>query len=90
MGRKTEGSSVDLIVDLMNKRGSLAALTLAIAEAESNIETIRAQQSDHHHSNVEITISVRNRSHLARILRKIRKRKDIIKVVRTKPQEEDF
>lgn len=84
---KIEGDfSVDLKVDLVNRRGSLAALTLAISEAESNIENIRAQESDRHHFHVDITISVRNRSHLARILRKIRKRKDVIRVLRHKPQ----
>lgn len=78
--------SVDLNVDLVNRRGSLAALTLAISEADSNIENIRAQESDRHHFHVDITISVRNRSHLARILQKIRKRKDVIRVVRHKPR----
>jgi RelA/SpoT family (p)ppGpp synthetase len=74
--------SVDLDVDLVNRRGSLAALTLAISESESNIENIRAQESDRHHFNIAITISVRNRVHLARVLRKIRKRKDVIRVFR--------
>ncbi len=83
---KIEGDfSVDLKVDLVNRRGSLASLTLAISEAESNIENIRAQESDRHHFHVDITISVRNRSHLARILRKIRKRSDVIRVLRHKP-----
>ena len=86
---KTEGDfPVDLNVDLVNKRGSLAALTLAIAEGESNIETIRSQQSDRHHFNVEVTVTVHNRSHLARILLRIRKRKDVIRVVRHKPEDE--
>ena len=44
---KIEGDfAVDLKVDLVNRRGSLASLTLAISEAESNIENIRAQESD--------------------------------------------
>lgn len=78
---------IDLQVDLINRRGSLASLTLAISEAESNIEHIRAQEHDKHHFNVDITISVRNRSHLAKILRKIRKRKDVLRVVRQKPKK---
>lgn len=86
---KIEGDfSVDLKVDLINRRGSLASLTLAISEAESNIENIRAQESDRHHFHVDITISVRNRIHLARILRKIRMRKDVIRVLRHKPHPE--
>lgn len=81
--------SVDLKVDMINRRGSLASLTLAISEAESNIEHIRAQESDRNHFHVDITISVRNRSHLARILRKIRKRRDVIRVLRNKPHVMD-
>ncbi|OGT63261.1 MAG: bifunctional GTP diphosphokinase/guanosine-3',5'-bis(diphosphate) 3'-diphosphatase [Gammaproteobacteria bacterium RIFCSPHIGHO2_12_FULL_45_12] len=81
--------SVELKVDLVNRRGSLAGLTLAISEAESNIVHLRAQESDRHHFHVDVTISVRNRSHLARILLKIRKRKDVIRVVRYKPHNDD-
>lgn len=83
---KIEGDFyTDLKVDLVNRRGSLASLTLAISEAESNIVNIRAQESDRHHFHVDVTISVRNRRHLARILQKIRKRKDVIRVLRLKP-----
>lgn len=78
--------AIDLKVALINRRGSLASLTLAISEAESNIEHIRANEIDRHHFNVDITISVRDRSHLARIIRKIRKRKDVLRVVRMRPQ----
>jgi len=82
---KIEGDfSVELKVDLHNKRGSLAAFTMAISEAESNIETIRAQESDRHHFHAEVTISVKNRAHLARILAKLRKRKEVIRVHRKK------
>ena len=76
--------SVGLKLDMLNKRGSLAALTLAIAENDANIETIRAQESDTQQFHVEITIAVRNRAHLARVLRKLRQRQDVVKVVRTR------
>ncbi len=76
--------SVDLKVHLVNRRGSLAALTLALSEADSNIEVMRATDSDKPHFNVEVTISVTNRQHLARILRKLRKRKEVLHVVRNK------
>ena len=82
---KVEGDfSVDLKLDLVNRRGSLATLALAISEAESNIEHIRAEESDRHHFHVDITIAVRSRPHLARILRKIRKCKDVLHVSRAK------
>lgn len=75
---------VGLKLDMLNRRGSLAALTLAIAEADANIETMRAQESDTQQFHVEATIAVSNRSHLARVLRKLRQRQDVIKVMRTK------
>lgn len=80
--------SVDLKVELVNHPGSLASLALAISEAESNIENIRAQERDQHHFNVDLTISVHNRVHLARIMKKVRKRKDILRVVRMRPKAE--
>ncbi|HVE44576.1 MAG TPA: RelA/SpoT family protein [Gammaproteobacteria bacterium] len=73
---------VGLKIDLMNKRGSLASVTLAIAEADSNIVNIRAQESDDYHYHIEITISIRNRLHLAKVLRKLHKRDDVIRVLR--------
>ena len=79
---------VEIHVDMINRRGSLASLTLAIAETESNIEHIRAHENDRHHFHIDVTIAVRNRSHLARILRKLRKKKDVIRVLRQKPNSE--
>lgn len=76
---------VDIRVDLVNHPGSLASLALAISEAESNIENISAKESDRHHFNIDLTISVHNRSHLAKILKKVRKRRNIIRIVRMKP-----
>jgi RelA/SpoT family (p)ppGpp synthetase len=86
---KIEGDfPVDVKVDLINRRGSLASLALALSEADSNIEHIRAQEVDPHHFHIDITIAVRNRKHLARILRKLRKKKDVVRIVRHKPQVE--
>jgi guanosine-3',5'-bis(diphosphate) 3'-pyrophosphohydrolase len=79
---------VDLRVDLVNRRGSLASLTLAISEADSNITSLRAQESGRLHFHVDVTIAVRNRTHLAKVLRKMRKRKDVIRVLRYKPHHE--
>jgi len=80
--------SVDLRLDIVNRRGTLAALTLAVAEANSNIEHIRAQESDKHHFHVNMTIAIHNRAHLSRVLRKIRQMKDVIRVVRCRDRDE--
>lgn len=78
--------SVDLVIDILNQRGSLAGLALIIAESESNIESINAEEFDGRYFTVNITITTHGRTHLARILRKLRRAKNVIRVVRQKAQ----
>ena len=78
--------SVDLRVDILNQRGSLASLALAISESESNIEQINAEEFDGRYFSVNMTLTARDRKHLAKVLRKIRKNKNVIRVARLKPQ----
>jgi guanosine-3',5'-bis(diphosphate) 3'-pyrophosphohydrolase len=77
---------VDLRVEILNQRGSLARLALAISDSESNIENINAEEFDGRYFLVSLTITVRDRIHLARVLRKIRNAKNVIRVTRTKPR----
>ncbi len=77
---------VDLSVDILNQRGSLAGLALNIAEAESNIESISAEEFDGRYFTVNITITTHGRLHLAKTLRSLRRAKNVIRVVRNKPQ----
>lgn len=77
---------VDLRVEILNQRGSLAGLALAISDAESNIENINAEEIDGRYFCVNLTLTVHNRAHLAKVLRKIRGAKNVIRVVRQKPQ----
>ncbi len=76
---------VDLRVDILNHRGSLASLALIISEAESNIEQINAEEFDGRYFSVNVTLTARDRKHLAKVLRKIRKSKNVIRVMRLKP-----
>lgn len=77
---------IDLRVDILNQRGSLASLALVISESESNIEQINAEEFDGRYFSVNITLTVYDRKHLARVLRNIRKIKNVIRVTRLKPQ----
>ncbi|MDR3490927.1 MAG: bifunctional GTP diphosphokinase/guanosine-3',5'-bis pyrophosphate 3'-pyrophosphohydrolase [Gammaproteobacteria bacterium] len=77
---------VDLRVEILNQRGSLAGLALSISDMDSNIENINAEEFDGRYFAVSLTITVRDRVHLARILRKIRKTKNVIRVIRNKPR----
>ena len=78
--------SVDLRVDILNQRGSLASLALIISEAESNIEQINAEEFEGRYFSVNVTLTVDDRVHLAKVLRKMRKSKNVIRVARLKPK----
>ncbi len=77
---------IDLIVSILNQRGSLASLALTISEAESNISNINVEEFDGRYFSVNLTITARDRIHLARILRKIRNNKNVVRVMRQKPR----
>ena len=75
---------VDLRIQMENERGALAAVASVISQTDANIETINLKDRDAHISVVNVRISVRDRIHLARTLRKIRAIKTVQKVVRVK------
>lgn len=78
---------VDIIVEVTNQRGVLAALATAISEAESNIGNINVDPKDGRHNAVLFSISVRNRTHLARVLRRIRAYSMVMRLYRKKQGE---
>lgn len=75
---------VDITVDVANERGVLAALATAIAEAESNIGNINVDPRDGRHNAITFSISVVNRSHLARVMRRLRANKVVMRLYRKK------
>lgn len=69
---------VDIELEVANQRGVLAQLTTAIAAAEANIDNINSHENDGSHYNlVTITLSVHDRAHLAKVLKRIRNIKSI-------------
>lgn len=73
-----------LRIELVNQKGVLAALANIVAQCEANIETINMGEKDAQISTVNLTIGVRNRVHLARILRRLRANKSVIRITRIK------
>ncbi|HEY7873262.1 MAG TPA: bifunctional (p)ppGpp synthetase/guanosine-3',5'-bis(diphosphate) 3'-pyrophosphohydrolase, partial [Rudaea sp.] len=59
-----------IVVD--NKPGVLATVASAIAERNSNIENVEYQERDQQTSTLMFTIEVRNRKHLADVMRGVR------------------
>lgn len=71
-------------VEIENRRGVLAALANTVAACEANIETIHMGEKDSQISLVNMTVGVRNRIHLARIIKRLRVNKSVIKILRLK------
>lgn len=79
---KVQGEfKVDLRAEVINKRGVLAKLAGAIAEANANIESLVIHEQGNCNI-IHLTITVHDRIHLARVLRKIRAVKVVEKIMR--------
>jgi guanosine-3',5'-bis(diphosphate) 3'-pyrophosphohydrolase len=71
-------------VEIINQRGVLAAIALAIADADANIDDINVNERDGRHYMVMLKILVKDRVHLARVMRNIRKVKAVLRISRGK------
>lgn len=78
---------VNITVEVTNQRGVLALLATAIAEAESNIGNISIDPRDGRHNVLTFSISVHNRAHLARVMRRLRSNKVVMRIYRNKPEK---
>lgn len=63
---------VHVDIDVVNKRGVLAMLALAIADARGNIEDIQVGDRDSETTRVTVLVGVTSRVHLAQVFRHIR------------------
>jgi guanosine-3',5'-bis(diphosphate) 3'-pyrophosphohydrolase len=75
--------SSELRVEMSNRPGSLAEVALRIAEAGSNIEQVSVSEDDDEFAEMMFLILVRDRVHLAQVLRRIRKMNNVKRVSRT-------
>ncbi len=75
---------VDIRVDTANQRGVLATVASVIAEEGSNIENVSIDERDGLYSSMIFTISVRDRVHLAQIIRRVRAIDSVARIARSK------
>jgi len=75
---------VELRVEIEHQRGLIATLANVITSNEANIDKISTSDRDAQFSIVNLTINVRNRIHLANVMKKVRVIKSVIKVSRIK------
>jgi GTP diphosphokinase / guanosine-3',5'-bis(diphosphate) 3'-diphosphatase len=74
----------ELRLEVLNQRGSLATVASTISEFNSNIENVTVVEQDSRVSVDLITVSVRDRVHLAQIMRKLKELPIVIKITRVK------
>jgi len=76
---------VNLRIAVANQRGMLAKIATTIANAESNIDNVSVEESDgSQYTNVNFTVQVHNRVHLAELIRNLRKIPDVVRINRVK------
>jgi RelA/SpoT family (p)ppGpp synthetase len=74
--------TVGLDVSAVNERGVLGRIAVAIAEAESNILNVHVDDEDARIALIHFKVQVRDRTHLARVIRTLRRVKLVVRVVR--------
>jgi RelA/SpoT family (p)ppGpp synthetase len=75
---------VEIRVDVLNKRGVLATLANAISDCNANIENVHVEERDETHNAFVFLCLVKERKHLAQILRRLRSISVVLKVARNK------
>ncbi|SNR81835.1 GTP pyrophosphokinase [Methylobacillus rhizosphaerae] len=82
-GHRLYKVSLKLIV--ANRRGMLAKIAAGIAEAGSNIDNVSMEEADNStYTNMNFTVQVENRVHLAELVRRLRKIPDVVRINRVK------
>jgi RelA/SpoT family (p)ppGpp synthetase len=80
---KTEFSA-EIRVEVINQRGALATIASAIADEGANIEDLQMTERDPRYVEFRFVITVRDRLHLAQLIRRLRSIKHVERVVRSK------
>ena len=76
--------AVSLDVSAANHRGALGRVAVAIAEADSNILNVHLEDEGSEQALIHFKVQVRDRRHLARLIRILRRISDVSRVVRVR------
>ncbi len=76
--------TVELRVEVEHQRGIIATIANAVTGSEANIERMTTTDKDAQFSTVNLTLAVRNRIHLARVMKRLRILKSVTRVTRVK------
>ena len=76
---------VNVRMVVANERGMLAKIASGISDVGSNIDNVSVEEADgSQYSNVNFTVQVRDRVHLAELMRNLRKIPDVVRINRVK------
>jgi len=75
---------VELRLEILNQRGALATVASAISESDSNIENVHVVDQDERVCVDLITLTVKDRVHLAKIIRRLKELSIVLKITRIK------
>jgi (p)ppGpp synthase/HD superfamily hydrolase len=76
--------NVELSLDVVNRRGVLATVAAAVADENANIEEVELSERDERHSHMRLVVALKDRKHLAALIRKLRAIKTVARVMRKK------
>jgi guanosine-3',5'-bis(diphosphate) 3'-pyrophosphohydrolase len=75
----------NLNLTVANQPGMLAKIAAGIADAGSNIDNVSVEEADGSaYANLYFTVQVKNRIHLADLMRRLRRIPDVVRINRTK------
>jgi len=78
-----EGSfQTNILIEVTNQRGVLAKLASAISMEEANIVHVEMKDRDDRYTSLKFVIEVRDRIHLARIMRRVRNINNVARISR--------
>jgi GTP pyrophosphokinase len=81
-GDPASNFTVGLDVSALNERGVLGRIAVAIAEGDSNILNVHVEDEDARVALIHFKIQVRDRTHLARVIRTLRRVKQVVWITR--------
>ncbi len=74
--------AADVRMEVVNQRGVLATIAAAISETDSNIENVSIEERDGLDTSMSFTVLVKNRQHLARVMRRVRNIPEVMRITR--------
>ncbi|MGM0526258.1 MAG: bifunctional GTP diphosphokinase/guanosine-3',5'-bis pyrophosphate 3'-pyrophosphohydrolase [Pseudomonadota bacterium] len=72
----------EIRIEIVNHQGALAKLTSAIATTGCNIDGLKTEEIDANIYFIDVALTIKNRKHLADVIRHIRKMPDVQRVTR--------